>query len=178
MDFDPVTGNLWDTENGPNFGDEINLVKPGFNSGWKDVQGFWNQKNGNAHNGPLSLDGLEDFDGRGKYSDPEFTWNNTVAPTAIKFYNSDKLGEDLENDLFVATYKGGLLYHFDVNANRTELLLNGTLSDKVANTTEELKNNIFAEGFGAITDLEVGPDGYLYVLSYGTQGAIYRIVPI
>src|SRR5918994_2888630 len=34
LDFDPVTGNLWDTENGPTFGDEINLVEPGFNSGW------------------------------------------------------------------------------------------------------------------------------------------------
>ena len=34
MDFDPITGNLWDTENGNTFGDEINLVKPGFDSGW------------------------------------------------------------------------------------------------------------------------------------------------
>ena len=33
MDFDPVTGKLWDTENGPDYGDEINLVEPGFNSG-------------------------------------------------------------------------------------------------------------------------------------------------
>ena len=41
LDFDPVTGNLWDTENGPFFGDEINLVKPGFNSGWAEVQGVW-----------------------------------------------------------------------------------------------------------------------------------------
>ena len=39
MDFDPLTGNLWDTENGPNFGDEINLVLPGFNSGWRVMQG-------------------------------------------------------------------------------------------------------------------------------------------
>jgi glucose/arabinose dehydrogenase len=44
MDFDPVTGNLWDTENGPTFGDEINLVKPGFNSGWGQVQGIWQVK--------------------------------------------------------------------------------------------------------------------------------------
>lgn len=178
LDFDPVTGNLWDTENGPDFGDEINLVKPGFNSGWKDVQGFWNQIAGKAQNSPINLNGLEDFDGRGKYSGPEFTWNNTVAPTAVKFFNSNKLGQELENDMFVATYKGGLLYHFDLDSKRTELLLNGTLSDKVANTPDELKNNIFAEGFGAVTDLEVGPDGYLYVLSYGTEGAIYRIVPI
>ena len=41
MDFDPVTGKLWDTENGPGFGDEINLVEPGFNSGWRIVQGMW-----------------------------------------------------------------------------------------------------------------------------------------
>ncbi len=41
MDWDPVTGNLWDTENGPHYGDEINLVEPGFNSGWVSVQGIW-----------------------------------------------------------------------------------------------------------------------------------------
>ena len=41
MDFDPVTGYLWDTENGPGFGDEINLVEPGFNSGWAQIAGIW-----------------------------------------------------------------------------------------------------------------------------------------
>ena len=41
MDFDPLTGKLWDTENGANWGDEINLVEPGFNSGWKKVQAKW-----------------------------------------------------------------------------------------------------------------------------------------
>ena len=35
-----LTGNLWDTENGPTAGDEINLVYPGFNSGWSLIQGF------------------------------------------------------------------------------------------------------------------------------------------
>ena len=40
IDFDPVTGKLWDTENGPGEGDEINLVEPGFNSGWKEVNGY------------------------------------------------------------------------------------------------------------------------------------------
>ena len=39
--FDPVTNNLWDTENGPKYGDEINLVEPGFNSGWAQVMGTW-----------------------------------------------------------------------------------------------------------------------------------------
>jgi glucose/arabinose dehydrogenase len=40
--IDSLTGNLWDTENGPQFGDEINLVKPGFNSGWKKYRDFGN----------------------------------------------------------------------------------------------------------------------------------------
>ena len=39
IDFDPLTGKLWDTENGDDFGDEINLVEPGFNSVWSKVQG-------------------------------------------------------------------------------------------------------------------------------------------
>lgn len=41
MDFDPLTGKLWDTENGPQFGDEINLVEPGFNSGADKIYGIW-----------------------------------------------------------------------------------------------------------------------------------------
>jgi aldose sugar dehydrogenase len=40
FDFDPVTGNTWDTENGPGYGDEINLVEPGFNSGWLEISGL------------------------------------------------------------------------------------------------------------------------------------------
>jgi len=176
LDFDPVTGNLWDTENGPEFGDEINLVQPGFNSGWKDVQGFWNHRAGKIQPGPLNLAGLDDFGGKGKYSPPEFTWNETVGPTGIKFFNSDKMGPDFKNSLFVGDFHTGNLYHFSLNDNRTALLLNGTLADKIANSPEELEKVIFGERFGGITDLEIGPDGYLYVLSIG-QGAIYKIIP-
>ena len=177
LDFDPVTGNLWDTENGPQFGDEINLVKPGFNSGWRDVQGIWEPKGGKAQQGQPNLGGLEDFNGKGKYSDPEFIWMNTVGPTAIKFFNSDKMGPDFRNTLFVGDVHNGNLYHFNLNDDRTALLLEGSIADKVANSQDELNNTIFAQGFAGITDLEIGPDGYLYVLSFG-QDAIYRIVPI
>jgi hypothetical protein len=47
IDFDPITSKLWDTENGPNYGDEINLVEPGFNGGWTKVQYVWLLKGGN-----------------------------------------------------------------------------------------------------------------------------------
>ena len=174
MDFDPVTGNLWDTENGPNYGDEINLVKPGFNSGWNKVQGFWKPKGEEKGKIDLQPSNLVDFNGKGVYSGPEFTWINTVAPTAIKFFNSDKFGAEYKNDMFVADLNNGNIYHFDLNESRTSLLLDGPLKDKIADRPEELDDVIFAKGFNGIVDLQVGPDGYLYVLS---NGSIYRILP-
>jgi aldose sugar dehydrogenase len=179
MDFDPVTGTLWDTENGPEFGDEINLVRPGFNSGFSIVQGIWylDQKNHEMAGdiAPLKPKQLVDFGGKGKYSPPEFTWYHPVGPTALKFLNSDKLGKQYENDQFVGDTRGNI-YHFQLNPNRTALSLNGSLADKVADTNTENKDITFGSGFKTITDMQVGPDGYLYILSYHF-GAIFRIVP-
>jgi aldose sugar dehydrogenase len=170
MDFDHLTGKLWNTENGPSYGDEINLVEPGFNSGWLEIQGmapvnFYRDQN------------LVNFEGKGNYSDPEFVWTDTVGPTAIKFLQSDKLGKQYENDAFVSDITQGNIYHFDLTNNRTGLKVEGSLSDKIANNAAENNGIIFGEGFGGISDLEVGPyDGYLYVVSLG-HGAIYRVVP-
>jgi glucose/arabinose dehydrogenase len=170
--FDPVTGNLWETENGSNHGDEINLVEPGFNGGWKELIGMASDYKGFDPNNDLV-----DFGGKGKYSDPEFEWVDTVAPTAITFLNSDKLGMEYENDIFVGSVKGGRIFNFDLNDDRTQLVLDNPLDDKVADTNDELEDVTFANDLGTITDIEVGPaDGYLYVVSFG-NGAIYRIVP-
>ena len=84
FDFDPVTGKMWETENGPTFGDEINLVDPGFNSGWAKVQGVWfvqsqegaKTEPGKGERVPENPQGLVGFGGKGKYSSPEFTWIN------------------------------------------------------------------------------------------------------
>jgi aldose sugar dehydrogenase len=202
MDFDPVTGRLWDTENGAGFGDEINLVEPGFNSGWAKKQGVWPVSDytatpllkGFLYEGSNSSstrttdqDILVNFTGKGRYSPPEFTWNIAVAPTALKFYDSDMLGRQYENDMFVADFLNGNIYHFDLNTNRTALALDGALKDGIASNTRELVDVIFAEGFGlggkngsggGITDIEVGPyDGYLYIVSYA-QGRLYRVIPM
>ncbi len=174
FDFDPITGNIWDTENGPGYGDEINLVEPGFNSGWLEITGM----SSNADDFSPEDDYLVDFDGKGEYSDPEFEWRDTLGPTAVKFLNSDKLGAEYANDMFVGDIVNGRIYHFELNRDRRDLILDGLLADKVAATESvtELEQIIFGEGFGGITDLEVGPDGYLYVVSLG-HGAIYRILP-
>ena len=99
----------------------------------------------------------------------------TVGPTALKFLNSDRYGEQYENDMFVGDVNNGYVYHFDLNNNRTGLSLEGPLEDKIADNPDELGEVIFGHGFGGITDLEVSPyDGFLYVVSF-IQGKIFRI---
>jgi glucose/arabinose dehydrogenase len=188
MDFDPVTGKLWDTENGLNCCDEINLVEPGFNSGWAKVQGLveLNQSNRlnpvGIFNETLDREKLVNF-GKGNYSTPEFIWYYPVGPSAIKFLNSDKLGKQYENDIFVGNVNHANLYHFDLTENRTELLLKGNMTKNIVESREDPEDIVFAEGLGRITDIDIGPDGNLYVLShtwdinnqYLQMGSIYKI---
>jgi aldose sugar dehydrogenase len=173
--FDPITGKLWDTENGGSY-DEINLVEPGFNSGWEKVIG----KASLAEE--FDQDDLVDFDGNGKYSDPEFSWaaksDFRAAPTSIVFFDSDKLGKQYENEMFVGDVHGNI-YHFALDQDRMKLLLSGSLADEVADDFSELEDSIFARFPGIITDLKVGPDGYLYVLVYREEnGELFRIAPM
>ena len=79
MDFDPLTGKLWDTENGPTFGDEINLVEPGFNSGWNKVQGIWTVTGERNNETPGSSLGKKpnlilEFSTGKEIQSPELTW--------------------------------------------------------------------------------------------------------
>jgi glucose/arabinose dehydrogenase len=173
--FDPVTGKLWETENGGAY-DEINLVEPGFNSGWKEVTGKASLEK------DFNEDNLEDFDGKGKYSDPEFSWSSAdrlnAAPTALLFFNSDNLGSKYEDTLFVGSSKLGTVLNFDLDKNRTNILLSGPLSDKIADNINETSSITFGKDFGLITDLKMGPDGNLYVLSNPKHDqTIFRIVP-
>ena len=180
LDFDSLSGKLWDTENGPRFGDEINIVEPGFNSGWKKVQGTWeftknNSKGEFVANEKDLADELVSFNGTGKYSAPEFTWDSPApALTGIAFLDSKKLGSEYENDLFVGAYNTGHLYHFDLTQDRANLLLNGPLSDKIGSIARgnisDFQQVILGEGFGGITDVQTGPDGYLYVLALYQEG--------
>jgi hypothetical protein len=104
---------------------------------------------------------------------------NTIGPTAIKFLDSDKYDAVYKNEMFVGDVHAGNMYHFKLNQDRTELVLEPPLGDKVADTDEESVSDsvLFATGFGGISDIEVSPyDGYMYVVSLG-QGKIFRILP-
>lgn len=61
-------------------------------------------------------------------------------------------------------------YKFKLDQNRTSLLLNPPLEDKVSDGKNETQAIIFGKGFGVVTDMKVGPDGYLYVLSLYAGG--------
>ena len=167
LGVDPVSGTLWDTENGEKSHDEINLVSPGFNSGWKLVMG------------PISDSGVSANDmvnfPDSNYKDPILSFVDSFGITDIEFLNSDKLGVEYSNNAFVGDLGYGNLYRFELNEDRTDFKLNAPgLDDHVVDNDEELDSILFGQGFGGITDIKTGPDGLLYVLSFG-DGMIYRI---
>jgi glucose/arabinose dehydrogenase len=167
--LDPATGDLWDTENGPNSYDEINLVAPGFNSGWNDIMGP------DALD-PQGIGNLFHMPGAGvTYSDPEFSWFDTNAPTAIVFPVGSTLGAAYDDVALVGDSNNGNLYRFPLNALRDgfDFTAFPDLQDLVAGDVTEQNQVRLGQGFGAITDLEMGPDGNLYVVSI--FGAVYRI---
>jgi glucose/arabinose dehydrogenase len=161
---DPKTGYLWDTENGPEVYDEINLIYPKFNSGWAKILG--------PSSDTISLNYTPDF----SYSDPEFSWEFTVAPTGISFV--DEKWDKYQNSIFVGDCKGGNLYRFELNDSRDGFIFESPdLQDLVLNELDNDEEIIFGKNFGCITDVEYSSDGYLYVISYLNNGAIYKIHP-
>ncbi len=180
ISFDPLTGILWETENGSNYGDEINVILPGFNGGWRQGLGLSTEYE-NFKNKEFDKNKLINFNGKGTYYEPVFTWVDTVAPTAIAFINSKIFGEEYENDLLVGSVKQGRIFHFNLNETRTGLDLppSGKLVDKMADVDEELESVTLGRNFGVITDIEINPyDGAIYVVDgQSKNGKIYQIHP-
>ncbi|HEY1267213.1 MAG TPA: PQQ-dependent sugar dehydrogenase [Candidatus Binatia bacterium] len=169
MAFDPVGGKLWDTENGLDEYDEVNLVLPGFNSGWESIMG---PDSRNLHNAGTDLFVIPGS----HYADPIFSWKATDAPTAVAFLDSTALGAQYQNDVFVGSFNSGTLYHFEPNAARDGFILPGKLADTVGDKNTELAPVVFGSNFPRITDVKVGRDGLLYILTF-MGGTIYRIEP-
>ena len=182
--FDPVTNILWDTENGPSEYDEVNVVKPGFNSGWRQVMG------------PISTSGITEDElvnfPNSKYADPVFSWLPSIGITDIEFLNSAKLGDKYVNNIFVGDIgdlTNGYLYYFEVNEVRTGIKFDSNssssqtgLTDLVADNEQEMSAISLGTDFGGITDIETGPDGFLYILTLDREsdgeGKIYRITQL
>ena len=163
---DPITGEIWDTENNDKSFDEINLVEHKFNSGWDPITGPGD---------PQKIQTLPEYKDY-KYSDPEFSWELTVSPTAISFVPKSS-PMNYHNSLFVGDFLNGFIYEFKLNSNRTGFVFeNPQLKDLVADGGDSINEIVFGTGFGGITDIEFGPDGMMYVVSI-MDGKIYRLNP-
>ena len=167
---DPKTGFLWDTENGPDVFDEINLIENKFNSGWAKIQG---PSNGT----PLpKISEYSEY----IYSEPEFSWEIPIGVTAIEFPNSNDFIK-YDDYLFVADTNRGIIYKFKLDETRTQFVFESPhLQDLVLNMLPDSSGNepmdeiIFAKNLGLISDMKFGPDGALYVISL-MEGKIYKI---
>jgi glucose/arabinose dehydrogenase len=176
IDFDPVTGKLWDAENGEDVFDEINLVEPGFNSGWKQVMGPISANTGVSESNLVNLPGSH-------YADPVFSWAESRGVTDIEFFNSTAFGPSYENGILAGDITSGTLFYFEPNADRTGLNLvnDPLLSDLIADSDDEISAVTFGTGFTGISDIETGPDGNLYILTFDREteglGSLYRVLP-
>ncbi len=104
LTIDPATGNVWESENGPGCGDEVNHIVAGANYGW-----------------PLSSPSyFECIDPGPPYLPPAWAWTPTIAPTGLNFYSGYQLW-GWHGDLLMCAWRTGRLYRFGLDASRTRL---------------------------------------------------------
>ena len=172
--IDPVTQNLWETENGEGTYDEINMVYEKFNGGWALNIGPSYRSDSEISN---NLDRINDSEFQDySYSDPKFSWYDTVGPTAIAFPNFISF-EKYKDWLFVGSANFGEIYKFQLDVERDDFIFHDTnlSKDLVLDLNDSSDEMIFATIPGIITDIKFNDDG-MYVVHY-SDGIIYRIYP-
>jgi aldose sugar dehydrogenase len=151
----PGTGELWNTENGPNGGDEINIVKAGRNYGWplvsmgRDYAGPWQ--------GRFEKEGMDG---------PLVYWVPAIAASGLAIYTGDRFPA-WKNNAFVGAMRVG------------EIPGTGHLQRIVFNDKgEEIRREILLwDLHQRIRDVRQGPDGLLYLLTDEANGALLRLEP-
>ena len=172
--IDPVTQNLWETENGEGTYDEINMIYEKFNGGWALNIGPSYRSDSEISN---NLDRINDSEFQDySYSDPKFSWYDTVGPTAIAFPNFISF-EKYKDWLFVGSTNFGEIYKFQLDVERDDFIFYDTnlSKDLVLDLKDSSNEIIFATIPGIITDIKFNDDG-MYVVHY-SDGIIYRIYP-
>ncbi len=153
----PRSGQVWQTENGPNGGDEINVLKPGANYGWPLVS-YGRQYPGQWQSG--------DRAGHAGYEPPVVFWVPSIATSGLTFYTGDRLPR-WKGDVFVGALRTGEV----PGTGHIERIL---FNEKM----EELRREtLLTELRQRIRDVRQGPDGLLYVLTDEKDGALLRIEP-
>jgi len=172
--IDPITQNLWETENGQFTYDEINMINEGFNGGWALNVGPSDRFDSEITN---NLDKINDSEFQDySYSEPKFSWYESVGPTAIAFPNFTSF-EKYKDWLFVGNSNNGNIYKFQLDVERDDFIFYDTnlSKDLVLDLNDSSDEIIFANIPGIITDIKFNDDG-MYIVNY-SDGIIYRIYP-
>jgi aldose sugar dehydrogenase len=153
----PQTGELWEHENGPMGGDEINIIKAGKNYGWPVVsfgRAYSGDPTGDT-SGPLT----SDFNAPGM-EPPFLFWVPSIAPSGFLYYTGEKF-DRWKGNLFVGGMRGMVLQRIVLNAKGFPVTREPLLTD--------LKQRV--------RDVRQSPDGLIYVLTDENHGAILKLEP-
>ena len=151
----PLTGAIWQIENGPNGGDEVNILAPGANYGWPTVS--LGRTYGGPWQGPFTKEGMRD---------PIIYWMPAIAVSSITFYTGDRLPK-WKGDVFVTGMRYG---EIPGTGQLHRILINKEL--------EELRREpLLVDLRRRLRDVKQGRDGLLYVLTDEAEGVMLRIEP-
>jgi aldose sugar dehydrogenase len=152
----PVTGEMWQNENGPNGGDEINILKPGANYGWPRVS------YGRTYPGPWQVERPR-HEG---FEPPVVFWMPSIAASGMAFYTGDRLPK-WKGDVFVGSLRTG---EIPGTGHLERVLFNEKM--------EELRREtLLTDLRQRIRDVRQGADGLLYLVTDEKDGAVIRIEP-
>ena len=147
----PQTGELWTHEHGPQGGDEVNVMRPGLNYGWPVITYGVNYGLGTRIGEGQAKPGMVQ---------PLYKWVPSIAPSGMAFVNGSQFPQ-WQGDLLVGALRGQML---------VRLVLDG---EKVMREERLLQGRA-----GRIRDVRMGPDGLVYLLSDGSEGALMRLEPV
>jgi glucose/arabinose dehydrogenase len=153
----PGTGEMWQNENGPNGGDEINILRPGRNYGWPVVS------YGRTYPGPWQ----SAPPGHANFEPPVVYWVPSIAVSGMAFYTGDKFPK-WKGDVFVGSLRTG---EIPGTGHLERILFNEKMEEL---RRESLLTNLRQR----IRDVRQGPDGLLYLLTDEKEGALLRIEPV
>lgn len=155
--INPANGELWETEHGPQGGDELNKIEAGKNYGWPVITHGIDYNNQPIKDGIVEKAGLEQ---------PRYYWNPVIAPSGMAFYQGNQF-PGWKDSIFVGGLGGQLLdrLHMDWSTNKV-------IGEEPMLLEPELR--------ARIRDVRFGPDGMLYVLTDSNPPAtakMYKISP-
>lgn len=143
--IDPETGNLWVAEMGPMGGDEFNLVKPKQNYGWPVVS--WGKNYDNSD--------IPDPDTRPEFTDAKIVWTPTISPSGMVFYDGSVFPEWQGHALIGGLTSSGIVV----------VKVDGENAEEVERIPFSVR----------VRDVEIGPEGAVYVISDADKGMLLRL---